>query len=82
MISHNAEFYASGRQLRNSDGKLRKLLGPVELRSAIQQAGGDDILVLVPLEWLHQLQDQTVFPNEVIASNGDLAVAIVRDDLL
>ncbi len=80
-ISHNAEFYASGRQLRNSDGKLRKLLEPLELRSAIQQAGGKEILVLVPLEWLHQLQTQTDFPNnEIIATNGDLAIAIVRDD--
>lgn len=81
MISHNAEFYASGRQLRNSDGKLRKLLGPLELRSAIQQAGGSEILVLVPVEWLHQLQSQIDFPNEIIASNEDLAIAIVRDDL-
>jgi hypothetical protein len=54
----------------------------LQLRSAMEQAGDNEILVLVPFEWLHQLQSQTTFPNEIIASNGELAIAVVRDDLL
>ncbi len=78
MISHNAEFYASGRQLRNEDGKLKKLFGPLELNAAIEQTGDGQVLVLVPVEWLHELENQTIFPHEVISSNGDVTIAVVR----
>ncbi len=74
-VSHNAEFYAAGRLLRNSDGKLTKLLGPVEVASVASENG--PILVLVPIEYLSQLNSNTQFDSEVFSENGELAIVQV-----
>ncbi len=77
-ISHNAEFYASGRLLRNPDGKQKRLYGPLEAKAAMAETGKTKILVLVPVGWLHDLQDRPDVPNEIIASNGELAIAVIH----
>lgn len=71
-VSHNAEFYAAGRLLRDSDGKLKKLLGPVEAARVASEYG--PILVIVPLEYLGQLDSNSQFDSEVIGENGELAI--------
>ncbi len=77
-ISHNAEFYAAGRLVRNEDGKLKKFLGVALVAEEIWRAGGRDVLVLVPLEYLHELPESDLVESEILADNGELAIVLVK----
>lgn len=76
-ISHNAEFYAAGRLLREENGKQKKLYGPGEIQEVIADEGGKPVLVLVPLEYLHQLTSATQLKAEYLKDNGELAIVAV-----
>ncbi|MGB7203808.1 MAG: glycosyltransferase family 39 protein [Pyrinomonadaceae bacterium] len=76
-ISHNAEFYAAGRLLREENGKQKKLYGPGEIQQVIADQGGKPVLVLVPLEYLHQLTSATQLKAEYLKDNGELAIVAV-----
>ena len=78
VVSHNAEFYAAGRLFRTDDGKQRKLLGPVEVRDLAKEQDGTPLLVLVPLEYLHQLTNADYLDAEVLKDNGEVAIVAVR----
>lgn len=78
-ISHNAEFYASGRLLRDTAGKQRKLLGPSEVQGELRRENGGTVLVLVPLEYLHQLTQSDDLATQIIADNGELAITAVSE---
>ncbi|MBV6495538.1 MAG: glycosyltransferase family 39 protein [Acidobacteria bacterium ACB1] len=55
--SHNLEFYAPQRLVRQPDGKQRRFLGPAEIKEYIVvYNGGKLVLVLVPREYLGELQ--------------------------
>ena len=77
-VSHNAEFYAPGRLLRDEAGKQRKLLGPAEVLDEIRKSGGRPVLVLVPLEYLKQVQNPMMFRSSVLRDNGELAIVYVE----
>lgn len=77
-ISHNAEFYASGRIVRTPDGKQKRLYGPTEVLQEIEARGRKTMLVLVPLEYVDQLRTADYLNAEIIADNGELAIAAVR----
>ena len=77
-ISHNAEFYGAGRLIRSADGKLKKHLGVAEVAEEIRRGGGKDILVLVPLEYLHELPESDLVESKILAGNGELAIVLVR----
>lgn len=76
-ISHNAEFYAAGRLLRDGDGKLRRLSTISEVETELMAENGQAVLVLVPSEYLSQLTRQTNFTSEFLKDNGELAIAAV-----
>ncbi len=78
-ISHNAEFYAAGRLIRGSDGKLKKFLGVSEVAEEIRREGATDVLVLVPLEYLQQLTDSDLVESKVLNKNGELAIVLVKN---
>jgi 4-amino-4-deoxy-L-arabinose transferase-like glycosyltransferase len=77
-VSHNAEFYASGRLLRGADGKQKKLLGPSELSPAIDESGGSELLVLVPVEWVREIENVPNVSWEFIATNDELVIGVIR----
>ena len=79
-ISHNAEFYASGEIVREAEGKAKKHFGPAEIRRYIQQAGGEPVLVLVPMEYLQQLMQAELLHSELIKDNGEWALVLVRHE--
>jgi len=77
-FSHNAEFYAAGRILRDDAGAQKLLYGPSEV--AIEAAASDDgqILVLVPLEYLPQLMNFSPLRTEFIAENSETALVAAK----
>lgn len=77
-LAHNAEFYAAGRMIRDKDGKLAKLLGPNEVLDEIHRQTRQPLLVLVPLEYEKQLTHTPYLSAEVLADNGEFAIAAVR----
>ena len=76
-ISHNAEFYAAGRLLRDSSGKQIRLSGVNEVVDEIAAENGRSVLVLVPLEYLSQLTGNEKIKTEILKDNGELAIAAV-----
>ncbi len=77
-VSHNAEFYAPGRLLRDSKGKQKKLLGVTEVLDEIKKNNSEPVLVLVPLEYLNQLRDSAFLQSKVLKDNGELAIVYVQ----
>ena len=72
-ISHNAEFYAPGRLIRNMNGVQKRFEDPSELAGYQKQLGGP-LLVLVPLKQLRALDGVA---SKVLADNGDLAIVVI-----
>lgn len=77
-LSHNAEFYAAGRLLRDENGKQRRLYGPQEILDEIRRRQGEPVLVLVPNEWAHQTIESPLLDCEVISRNNELTILAVR----
>jgi 4-amino-4-deoxy-L-arabinose transferase-like glycosyltransferase len=77
-ISHNAEFYAPGRIIRESDGKQKRLNGPAEVKREIEQMNVDSLLVLVPVEYVYQLQQTTYLYSDMLKDNGEWALVLVK----
>lgn len=77
-VSHNAEFYAAGRLLRDETGRQKRLLGPSEVLAEIRKTPTGNALVLVPLEYLRQLTESPLLQADVIRNNGELAIVHVR----
>lgn len=77
-VSHNAEFYAAGRLLRDENGKQRQLEDVSRLVNAITAENGQSVVVLVPLGSLSQLMTDKRISITVIEDNGDLAIALVK----
>jgi 4-amino-4-deoxy-L-arabinose transferase-like glycosyltransferase len=77
-ISHNAEFYAPGRIIRDIDGKQKRFPGPREVSEELQAAGGRPVLVIVPMEYLSQLIASEYMTSELIKDNGDVALVLVQ----
>ena len=78
-LSHNAEFYAAGRLLRDSEGKQMRLYGPQEVVNEIRRRNGEPVLVLVPNEWASQTLDSPLLDCEVIAKNGEHTILAARE---
>ncbi|CAN5602077.1 hypothetical protein BH10ACI3_BH10ACI3_09480 [soil metagenome] len=76
-ISHNAEFYATGRLLRETDGKQRRLYGSGEVLAEIEAENRTPVLVIVPIEYKTQLTKDTRLKTEFLKDNGELAIAAV-----
>jgi len=77
MISHNAEFYAAGRLIRDDDGKQHRFNSIHELSDRITATEDHRILVLIPLNHVKQLTMSETLSTQVIEDNGELAIAAV-----
>jgi 4-amino-4-deoxy-L-arabinose transferase-like glycosyltransferase len=75
-VSQNAEFYANGRLVRDEAGKLRRFEGTGQVADEIRK-DGKAILVLIPLEHLHQLTESESFDAKILGDNKELAIAAV-----
>ena len=79
-ISHNAEFYAAGRIVRESDGKQKRFLGPREVSEELRNHSGQNGLVIVPVEYLSQLLASEYLHPELIKENGEVALVAVKEN--
>lgn len=80
-ISHNAEFYAAGRSLRNPDGSQRRLNSAAEVAETIEALGGEPLLLIVRDEHLLQVSGNTGLRTTPIAKGGEqnlIAVSLNR----
>ncbi len=77
-ISHNAEFYAHGRLVRDNDGKLRRFFSAAEIVEEMKRENINEILVLVPLEYLNQLTASDLVKANVLGDNTELAIVLVK----
>ena len=76
-ISHNAEFYGAGRLIRDAGGKLKKHFGVSEVAEEIRRQGGKTVLVLVTLEYLHELPESDLVESKILGESGELAIVAV-----
>jgi hypothetical protein len=76
MVERSVEFYGSGRVIYDENGQPAKFEGPPAVLKAAEPTGA--VLVLVPLEHLHQLMELKTADVDVIADNGVCAIVAVR----
>ncbi|MEO8650091.1 MAG: glycosyltransferase family 39 protein [Acidobacteriota bacterium] len=76
-VSHNAEFYASGRLVRDVGGRQRNFASADEIRAQIEAAGGDPVLVLVPPKFATELSANASLKALPISENGELRIIAV-----
>ena len=76
-ISHNAEFYAAGRLVRDEDGRQQRISSKDELADELQTLGGRAV-VLLPKEHISQLTDAAEFDVEILGNSDKLAIAVLN----
>jgi len=77
VISHNAEFYAAGRLIRDADGKQHKFYGVHEVRQYMESHNQRSLLVLVPNEYVKKLESADDLAPRILGRNRELAIAVV-----
>ncbi len=75
MISHNAEFYASGRLVRQNDGKQKRFNSQPEVINYLAENQQSEALVLIPLEHLVHLTGYEKLQSKVIRGNTEIVIA-------
>lgn len=73
-VSHNLEFYGTGRLVRDFEGKQRRFEGLSEISDELQSSGERAVLVVVPVEYRGQLDEGRMLDAKFIADNGELAI--------
>ena len=79
VVSHNAEFYAAGRLLRDNDGRQHRFTSVNELKEFMDLHSGRPLLVLSPLEHVRHLINSDLVHTEVLEDNGEVAITLVRN---
>jgi 4-amino-4-deoxy-L-arabinose transferase-like glycosyltransferase len=77
-LSHNAEFYAAGRLVRDQNGSQRRFSNTQEIVSWMDANAVRQAVVLVPKEHARQLAADQSLGSTVLSDNGELAVAVVN----
>lgn len=77
-ISHSVEFYGAGRLVREPGGKQVRFYGTKEILEEMQKDNATQVLVLVPLEYLHTLTGNEHVETKVLDENGELAIVLVK----
>ena len=76
-VSHNAEFYATGPMLRDTEGKQERLTGPKEVVAEMRKLGTNRVLVMIPPEYIHHLTKSDLVETEVLESNKEWSLTLV-----
>ncbi|MGH9818746.1 MAG: ArnT family glycosyltransferase, partial [Pyrinomonadaceae bacterium] len=73
-ISHNAEFYGSGRIVRADDGQQRRFNSVPEIVDDMESNGLTSALVLMPIAYTKEMPAYKMITATVIGDNGELAI--------
>lgn len=76
-VSHNAEFYAAARLVRDSAGKQKQLNNTNEVAEMIGSLATDSALVIYPLRLESHLLTAREVRADKIKDNGEYGIAIV-----
>jgi len=76
-VSHNAEFYAAGRLVRNDEGAIRRFGSADEVKDLLVSSQAGEVLVIVPTEYVDELRQNADLVTTVIAAHDELAIASV-----
>jgi 4-amino-4-deoxy-L-arabinose transferase-like glycosyltransferase len=77
-VSHNAEFYAAGRLIREADGKQKRLYGVSQVIEEMNRLNTRQTLVLIPKAYMSQLTRGNLVETEMLDDNGELAIVVVK----
>ncbi len=78
-VSHNLEFYAPDRLIRNEDGTQKRYDDYSVLVNDAKNTVNDEILVLVPKKDLANVQtENSAVETKVLGENGELAIVLVK----
>ena len=77
-ISHNAEFYAANRLVRETDGKLKKFLGVTEIVEFLKNEKSENVLVFVPKEYLSELTESDLVETKILGESGEVVLVAVK----
>ncbi|MGH9969225.1 MAG: ArnT family glycosyltransferase [Pyrinomonadaceae bacterium] len=72
-INRSLEFYAAGRVVYAADGDPMKLEGAFEVLEAAKKQNGP-VLIVVPVEYVHQLTDLKEARADLLGNNGRVAL--------
>ena len=76
-VSHNAEFYAAGRLIRDAEGRQRAIYTSAELANFMRENGGRPVLVLAHPEHTQELFASPELKSVLIRETGETAVYAV-----
>jgi 4-amino-4-deoxy-L-arabinose transferase-like glycosyltransferase len=78
-VSHNLEFYAAGRLVREPDGKQKRFGDFSVLVNAVKSEPNNQILVLIPEKDVQNVLKETVIAeSKVLDRNGEYAIVLVK----
>ena len=77
-VSHNAEFYAAGRLVRETSGKLKRYDDFQILVEDAKREKSGQILVLVPSGSTKHITESPLVASDLLADNGDTAIVLVK----
>ena len=75
-IDRSTEFYAAGRLVYGPDGEPVKFEGAAQVAEVARQSQ-QPILIIVPVEHVHQLTELKTAQTEVIGDNGSISIVAV-----
>ncbi len=77
-VSHNAEFYAVGRLIRDTEGKQRAFYSVEEVAAQIDREPSRRLLTLVKLQDMAKMNAGGRLSIDVIADNTEYAIVLVK----
>ncbi len=79
-VSHNAEFYAVGRLIRDTAGKQKPFYSVEEVISLLATEPSHQLLALVKLQDMAKMQTGGKLSIEMIADNSEYAIVAIRSN--
>lgn len=64
--------------MRDAEGRQKRFFGVSEMVEEVKKSGKRQALLLIPVGYLNQLTKSEQFESEVLGSNDDLAIVIIK----
>ncbi len=77
-LSQSVEFYGAGRLVREADGKQKRYYGVAEVVEYMRKNNTKENLVLIPLDYLKDLNESDLLETKVLDDNGELAICAIK----